>query len=103
VNRKLKRLGKKGLLAVHRAGMRLGVVILPNHYYTRVPDLKALAATRERWVYRSALRGLDIDLAGQVRTLREICLPFQPEYRGNEIYRKRAGVRVQTAVPDSAM
>ena len=71
--------------------MRLGVVILPNHYYTGVPDLKTRCTTRERWAYRSALRGLGIDLEGQVRRLREICLPFQPEYRGNELYRNACG------------
>jgi hypothetical protein len=88
VKHKLKRLAKKGLLAVHRTGMRLGVVILPNHYYTGVPDLKVLGATREHWACRSALRGLSIDVEGQVRSLRDICLPFEPEYRGNELYRK---------------
>jgi hypothetical protein len=66
--------------------MRLGVVVLPNHYYCGVPDLRVLARKRENWARRSALPGISIDLDDQARSLRKVCLPFEPEYRGNQVY-----------------
>src|SRR5947209_618282 len=88
---KLKKLAKRGALSVHRIGMRLGVVVLPNQYYTCVPDQRVLAANRQRWAPRSALPGIRIDVDDQVRRLREVCLPFEPEYRGNQLYYQACG------------
>lgn len=86
MGRKLRNRIKRLLLAVHRLGLRLGVVILPNHYYISIPDLNALARTQNVWARRSELRGIDADVDGQARRLVEICGPFEPEYRGNRAY-----------------
>jgi len=86
VSRKLRNLAKRLLLAVHKLGLRFGVAIVPNHYYTAVPDLNALACTEDVWAQRSELWGIDVDLDGQARRLAEICGPFEAEYRGNRTY-----------------
>ena len=73
-------------LKLHRLGLRLGVQILPNHYYSPVPDLLELERTRDRWARRSELPGLEIDLDQQIALVRKICGPYEPEFRGNATY-----------------
>ncbi|MGH7864345.1 MAG: hypothetical protein ACREQB_05105 [Candidatus Binataceae bacterium] len=71
-------------LAMHKLGLRLGIVLLPNHYYTSVPDLNVLARSQEVWARRSTLRGVDVDLDGQARRVEEFCARFESEYSGNQ-------------------
>ncbi|MBR9988937.1 MAG: class I SAM-dependent methyltransferase [Gemmatimonadetes bacterium] len=78
---------KRLTLGAHRAAARLGVHILPVHYYSPVPDITALAKSKELWARRSELPGIDVDLDRQIETLRQICLPVQAEYAGNAAYR----------------
>ena len=79
---------KRMVLKLHRLGLRIGVQILPNHYYSPVPDLLELERTRERWAKRSELPGLHIDLDEQIALVRKICSPYEPEFRGNATYRE---------------
>src|SRR5205085_3852325 len=72
----------------HRAALRAGVIILPNHYYIGVPDVNALRRTTDTWARRSKLLGIDSDLDGQAARIREVCAPFEPEYRGNRFYKE---------------
>lgn len=64
---------------------------LPVHYYTSVPDVNALARTRQVWARRSAMPGIRLDLSEQVTNLRAICLPYLHEYRDGDVYREAAG------------
>lgn len=75
------------LLGGHKAFLRLGVVVLPNHFYSSVPDLNELRATRPSWARKSLLPGLAVDIEKQLCSLREICSPYETEYRGNQHYR----------------
>jgi predicted O-methyltransferase YrrM len=81
---------KRLMLAAYKTGLRMGVVILPNHYMTAIPDLNELERTRGRWAHPSSLTGVSFDLAAQCRNLREFCLPFEAEYRGNAAFREAA-------------
>jgi predicted O-methyltransferase YrrM len=90
VNRKLKTKLKRAILTCHTLGTRLGVCVLPVHYYTSVPNTLALRDTTSIWAKRSELPGLSIDLDEQVANLRAICTPYQSEYAGNRIYREGA-------------
>src|SRR5262249_9804107 len=38
------------------------------------------------WGHKSVLPGLSVDIEEQLRNLREICLPYEAEYRGNRHY-----------------
>lgn len=81
---------KRLAFAGHRAAARLGLHVVPRHYYSPVADLAELAATRARWARPSAMPGVEWDLEAQERCLREICAPWRGEYAANEAY--RAGV-----------
>lgn len=85
--RRLKNTAKRALFEVHRAALRAGVIILPNHYYVGIADVNTLRRTTEIWARRSELLGVDADLDGQVVRVRDICMPFEPEYRGNPVYK----------------
>jgi hypothetical protein len=84
--RELKDIAKRALFEVHRAALRAGVIVLPNHYYVGVPDVNALRRSAATWARRSELLGIDCDLDGQVARIRDICAPFEPEFRGNPFY-----------------
>lgn len=75
-------------MQVHRLGLRLGMRIVPDHYYSPVASIDELEKTRNRWTKRSPLTGLDIDLDAQTDNLRSICLPFANEYADNRVYRE---------------
>ena len=80
---KLKRL----YFAIYKLGVRLGVYILPVHYYTSEPNIIELARTIDLWAKPSAMSGLDVDLDEQTNNLRRVCAPFQQEFFGNPHYR----------------
>ena len=77
---------KRLVFAGHRAAARLGLHVLPRHYYSNVADLHELEATRSTWARRSEMAGVEWDIAVQERTLREVCLPCRDEYAANETY-----------------
>jgi predicted O-methyltransferase YrrM len=80
-------LTKRLVFAVHRGAARLGLHVLPRHYYSNVVDPNELGATRSDWARRSEMAGVEWDVATQERALREICLPSRDEYGANETYR----------------
>ena len=87
LERKLKNRAKELLFFLHRVGLRLGVMILPNHYYVDFPDIGRLAKTADLWAKRSQLTGVEVDPDCQVARLREICGRFANEVHGNPYYR----------------
>jgi hypothetical protein len=88
LSRRLRDSGKRAFLTLHKFALRRGLAIVPNHYYSGVPDLNQLARTRQWWARKSAMTGIDCDLDGQAARLREICARFEPEYRGNRVYQE---------------
>jgi len=82
-----KDIAKRILFTIHRAGLRAGVVLLPNHYYIGIADVNVLRRTTDTWARPSELCGVTSDLDGQAARLREVCAPFELEYRGNRFYR----------------
>jgi Methyltransferase domain len=57
---------------------RLGIHVVPNHYYEPVPDTSKLSA--DNWSRRSALVGINIDEKGQMELLTEFASKFKQEY-----------------------
>lgn len=78
---------KRLAFAGHRAAARLRLHVVPRHYYSSVPDLGELEATRACWAQPSTLAGVAWDVDAQERSLRETCLPYREEYARNETYR----------------
>lgn len=86
MKRNIKDFLKRSLFNVYKLGARVGVHIIPVHYYSAMPDINELEKTKEIWAKKSELPGLNIDLDEQVRNLRAICLPYRSEYEGNSAY-----------------
>src|SRR3981189_408739 len=77
---------KRLYFAVYKLGVRLGVYILPAHYYVSEPNIIELERTVDLWAKPSAMSGVDIDLDEQTDNLRRVCGLFQQEFYGNQHY-----------------
>jgi hypothetical protein len=88
--RDVRALQKAAFLKIHKMGIRLGVHILPVHYYSPVANILELENTKQIWAKKSELPGMSVNLDEQVENLRAICLPYQKEYLGNKIYHEGA-------------
>lgn len=87
MKRRIKNLIKRQLFSIYKFGTRLGVHILPVHYYSSIPNIVDLERTKSIWAKKSELPGLELDMEQQVNSLKSICIPYQSEYKGNEAYR----------------
>ncbi len=67
---------------------RLGVHLLPKHYYTPVSDYAWLRANKDAWVGRAPLVGIHWDLDAQMAWLAEICRPYYHEVAGLHLHRE---------------
>lgn len=84
----MKNMFKQGLLTVHKLGTRVGIHILPVHYYSPVPNILELEKTKSIWAKKSEMPGVEINLNQQATNLRTICLSCQDEYAGNKVYQE---------------
>ncbi len=75
-------------LRAHKLLARLGLYVVPVHYYSPIPDIVELQKTKSMWARKSEMPGVSMDLEEQTHNLRSICLPYQNEYAGNRIYRE---------------
>jgi predicted O-methyltransferase YrrM len=82
----LMRKAKKPFLSIHRLLAKVGLLVVPNHYYSNVPDPHQLESTIDEWAFASDLPGIEFDLDNQESTIENICEPYQDEYVGNPIY-----------------
>jgi hypothetical protein len=83
----LKDSAKSVLRLAYRAGLQLGLFILPVHYYVPIADPRQLKAGRKHWAVRSAMHGVVMDTDAQIAFLIKSVAPFEPEYRGNPYYK----------------
>lgn len=75
-------------LKLHLWALKIGIQVIPKHYYSSVADLHYLRSNRLNWQKKSTLPGIHFPVEDQVNTLKMVCLPFQKEYRGNHYYKK---------------
>jgi predicted O-methyltransferase YrrM len=66
---------------------RLGLHVLPKHYYTPLPDYHWLAENKPSWMGRAPLTGITWNLQQQLDWLAQICRPYYTEVAGLEFYR----------------
>jgi predicted O-methyltransferase YrrM len=83
MNRQLKHAAKRVLMKAHEQALRMGVVVLPKHYYVPIADVLELKKTRDIWARRCSMHGVDIDITQQAARLQQMVRPFEAEYRGN--------------------
>ena len=77
---------KRIYFSIYKLGVRLGVHILPAHYYVSEPNIIELKRTIDVWAKPSAMAGVATDLDEQIDKLRRVCVPFQHEFCGNPHY-----------------
>jgi hypothetical protein len=74
---------KRLYFTVYKLGVRLGVYILPAHYYVSEPNIIELKRTIDLWAKPSAMSGVHIDLDEQIENLRRVCAPYEQEFSSN--------------------
>lgn len=67
---------------------RLGLHVLPKHFYSPVSDYRWLREHPALWVGRASLTGVHWDLDEQLRWLADLCVPYYTEVRGLQVYRE---------------
>src|SRR3984893_7775683 len=78
---------KRLYFSIYKLGVRLGVYILPAHYYVSEPNIIELKRTVDLWAKPSAMSGVQVDLDEQIDNLRRVCAPYQQEFYGNPHYK----------------
>jgi hypothetical protein len=69
---------------------RLGVHVLPKHYYSSIPDHAWLSAHPELWQAPTPLHGIHWSLDEQLGWLDRVCRPYYHEVAGVAEYRRLA-------------
>jgi predicted O-methyltransferase YrrM len=79
LKRSLRNRAKGSVRTIFEIGQRLGIDILPRHFYSNVPDVRSLRAD-DRWMRRSSMVGIaGTDPDGQLEFVREVCQPYAAE------------------------
>ena len=77
---------KQTLFKLIMAFDRMGLHVLPKHYYTPIPDLTWPDENRSAWMGRSSLKGIEWDLPKQFEWLKTICEAHYGEVAGLNSY-----------------
>ncbi|MEX0893826.1 MAG: class I SAM-dependent methyltransferase [Gemmatimonadota bacterium] len=75
MKRTLREAMKRGLRLLFEGGQRLGVDILPRHYYSEIPDLRELRRTRHWRQPLSMVGVMGTDIERQLAFVRTHCSP----------------------------
>ena len=82
LSRHLRDAGKKNLRRLFEAGQRLGVDILPRHFYSEVPDLRGLKA-RDNWREPRSMVGVrGVEVTPQLDFVAGCCPPSMVDRLG---------------------
>lgn len=81
----MKQFLKKAIHQTYAVGDRVGVHLLPKHYYSPVADRTWLQHNKELWVAPSSMTGVHWDLDEQLGWLSTICAPYYREVEGSPI------------------
>jgi hypothetical protein len=84
--RKIKDNLKKAFFRFYKVATKMGIHIVPVHYYSPLPDILELERTKDIWARKSELPGVSIDLDEQACNLKMICQSYIEEYLDNKAY-----------------
>jgi predicted O-methyltransferase YrrM len=79
---KIRKLIKKTSFSVFLQLDRLGIHVLPKHYYSPVPDYDWLLKNRRLWARRTNMNDVNWNLEQQVEWLKSTCEPYVAEVQG---------------------
>src|ERR1700677_3963272 len=83
----------RGSFQVFRLLDRIGIHVLPKHYYTPVQDHHWLKGNMELWARPVDLTGIDWNLDHQVEWLQTLCRLCYHEVQGLDFFREATGHR----------
>lgn len=78
----LRKAAKSASVRAFLALDRVGLHVLPKHYYSSVPDMAWLRSHRQAWQKPAPMLGIRWDLDEQIAWLRKICQPYYHEVKG---------------------
>ena len=87
MNQGARDVAKRLIPVVNRVTERWGLRLQPVHYYSEVPDRRALRADRS-WARRVGLTGVDWSLEDQLAWLEKTCRPYVGEVQGLKDWRE---------------
>lgn len=79
---------KKLFLIIHRIALRFHILIIPDHYYSSMPNLNELKNTKNLWARKSELPGINTDMEKQIANISKICEKYKNEWEGNKFYKE---------------
>ena len=68
----------KAMLAAFRALQRVGLTVVPNHFYWPIPDLRELES--RDWASNPSPAGLDLNLKKQLQLTQDVLLRYKDEW-----------------------
>ena len=71
---------KRKIFRAYRWATRLGMHILPVHYFSALPSVLELERTKKRWAQPSELPGIDVNVDAQLERLRQVVEPRYDEH-----------------------
>lgn len=93
MKKRIKNIAKRTILGIYRLGTRLGVHVIPVHYYSGQPNVVELEKTKSVWAKRSEMPGISIDMSQQAENVKAICAPYKDETLGNKTYHEGVAKR----------
>jgi len=85
---RLRKTAKAASVGAFLALDRVGLHVLPKHYYSSVPDMAWLRKHRNAWQKPASLVGVRWNLDEQLEWLRKICRGYYAEVQGLSLYRQ---------------
>src|SRR5205807_7085104 len=85
---RLRKTAKAASVGAFLAHDRVGLHVLPKHYYSSVPDMAWLRKHRNAWQKPASLVGVRWNLDEQLDWLRKICRGYYAEVQGLSLYRQ---------------
>jgi hypothetical protein len=79
------RFAKPGFLPLYEGGRHVGIVAIKQMVYVPAAEPAQPSRSRRSWARKSLMPGVSLDPDAQLRELRRLVAPFQPEYRGTDI------------------
>jgi predicted O-methyltransferase YrrM len=86
LKRKLKNQSKRGLRKLFELGQRAGVDILPRHFYSGIPDIRALRQS-DGWSKPRSMIGINgADTPQQLEFVRRLCTSYRDQLDAGRIF-----------------
>lgn len=88
MHRAVKYAAKRLLWHTNDLAARIGIFVLPIHYYIPIADTRALSKSKPVWAKPTPMHGVEMDVTAQVEWLRAGIAPNEAEFRGNRTYKE---------------